>query len=91
MAHGGARSGAGRKAGAVNEKTKKARESIALFVDENSERLSEWLDEIAKESPKQAFNCFMSVVEYHVPKLSREEHVGDKDKPIEHSLTVKFE
>ena len=32
--------------------------------------------------PKTAFDCFMAVAEYHVPKLARQEHVGDAAAPI---------
>lgn len=54
-----------------NKATQNAREAIAAFVDGNVNRLESWLDKIAEESPKDAFNCFMSVVEYHIPKLQR--------------------
>jgi hypothetical protein len=63
------------------------REAIARFVDGNSHKLQEWLDEIAmneKLGPKVAFDCFMQVAEYHVPKLARVEQVGDETKPVVH-------
>ena len=79
--------GAGRPAGVPNKSTTMAREAIARFVDGNSDKLQGWLDEIAmseKHGPKVAFDCFMQVAEYHVPKLARVEQVGDTDKPIVH-------
>ena len=83
--------GSGRKPGAPNKATRLAREAIAEFVDGNADRLSQWLDEIyAADGPKDAFNCFTALLEYHVPKLARTEHVGDDGGPIEQSLTVKF-
>lgn len=72
----------GRAKGTPNKATTLAREAIARFVDCNVERLSAWLDEIAADDPKDAFNCFMSVVEYHVPKLARTEHTGQDGEPI---------
>lgn len=63
--------GAGRKAGMPNKATAQAREAIAAFVDGNADRLTGWLDKIAEENPKDAFSAFMSVVEYHIPKLAR--------------------
>ena len=78
---------AGRPAGIPNKSTTMAREAIARFVDGNSDKLQGWLDEIAaneKLGPKVAFDCFMQVAEYHVPKLARVEQVGDTDKPIVH-------
>ena len=75
----------GRVAGTPNKSTALAREAIARFVDGNSHKLQEWLDEIAKHEklgPKVAFDCFMQVAEYHVPKLARTEHIGDDDQPV---------
>lgn len=79
------RAGMGRPAGIPNKATAKAREAIATFVDGNSERLQEWLDQIAMDDrygPKTAFDCFMAVAEYHVPKLARQELVGDATAPV---------
>jgi hypothetical protein len=77
----------GRPPGVPNKSTAMAREAIAKFVDGNSDKLQGWLDEIAmseKHGPKVAFDCFMQVAEYHVPKLARVEQVGNTDKPIVH-------
>jgi len=77
----------GRVAGVPNKSTALAREAIARFVDGNSHKLQEWLDDIAmneKLGPKVAFDCFMQVAEYHVPKLARVEQVGDETKPVVH-------
>jgi len=63
----------GRVAGTPNKATGAAREAIAQFVEGNVDRLNGWLDAIADKDPKQAFDCFMGVVEYHIPKLARTE------------------
>jgi hypothetical protein len=78
---------AGRPKGVPNKSTAMARDAIAKFVDGNSHKLQEWLDDIAtneKLGPKVAFDCFMQVAEYHVPKLARTEHAGDVTAPITH-------
>lgn len=75
---------AGRPVGAVNKATGLARQAIAKFVDGNVERLSDWLDAIAEDDPLAAFNAFMSVVEYHIPKLARSE--TDLNLKITHDL-----
>lgn len=82
----------GRVAGTPNKSTAKAREAIAAFVDGNAHQLQSWLEQIAmddKYGPKTAFDCFMAVAEYHVPKLARQEHVGADNGPIE--LVVKWQ
>jgi hypothetical protein len=62
-----------RPKGSPNKATAQAREAIGLFVDANASRLQGWLDRIAEDDPKRAFELFQSVVEYHVPKLARTE------------------
>lgn len=67
----------GRAAGTPNKATAAAREAIARFVDGNADRLQGWLDEIhADKGPQAAFECFSSLLEYHVPKLQRTELTG---------------
>jgi hypothetical protein len=80
----------GRAKGIPNKATTKAREAIALFVDENSQKLQVWLDQVAADSPAEAFKLFQSVVEYHIPKLARTEVSGVDGDPIAHSLVVEF-
>jgi len=45
---------------------------------------------VVPPNPAKAFDMFQSVVEYHIPKLARQEHVGDDNKPlvIEHNVDV---
>ena len=81
---------AGRPKGAVNRATANAREAIASFVEGNADKLTVWLERMAEDDPKAAFAAFMSVVEYHIPKLARTEHAGDAENPIQHSLKVEF-
>jgi hypothetical protein len=80
----------GRAPGTPNKATQEARQAIATFVDENAHRLTEWLDKVAdgdpesdvKPNPAKAFELFQSVVEYHIPKLARQEHVGEGGGPL---------
>ena len=81
----------GRSAGVPNKVTAQAREAIALFVDDNAPRLAQWLDAVAngdpendiKPNPAKAFELFQSVIEYHVPKLARNEVTGPDEGPVE--------
>jgi len=82
----------GRQAGTPNKATGIARLAFANFVDNNAERLQEWLDDIAaneKLGPKAAFDCLMQVAEFHVPKLARTELVGDEKAPQRMVVTWK--
>jgi len=75
----------GRPKGIPNKATTEARLAIAKFVDDHSSKISGWLDEIYRdEGAKDAFNCFTSLLEYHVPKLARNELTGKDGGAIEH-------
>ena len=41
---------------------------------------------VVPPNPAKAFDMFQSVVEYHIPKLARQELVGDPNKPLEVDL-----
>ena len=87
--------GAGRPAGSPNKSTSLAREAIARFVDGNTDKMQGWLESVAEgiqdeesgkwlvpPNPEKAFAMLQSVVEYHVPKLARQELVGDDKAPV---------
>jgi hypothetical protein len=79
----GLKTGGGSRKGIPNKATAQAREAIARFVDGNADRLQGWLDEIAAEKGAQAaFDCFTSLLEYHVPKLARHELTGNNGDKI---------
>jgi hypothetical protein len=79
----GQKGGPGRPKGLPNKSTQAAREAIAAFVDGNADRLQGWLDQIAAEKgPEAAFECFTKMLEYHVPKLARQEHTGQNGQPM---------
>lgn len=62
--------------------TLKAKEALAEFVDSNIDRLGMWLDEIHREEgAKAAFTCLTSLLEFHIPKRSREEISGPDGEP----------
>ncbi len=80
----------GKPKGTPNKTTKLAREAIAQFVDGNADRLIGWLDQIAANNPLAAFNCFMSVCEYHLPKMSRTEITGKDGEGLTINLVAGF-
>jgi len=91
----------GRATGTPNKATQDARQAIASLVDGNAHRLTGWLDQVAdgikkededgywvQPNPAKAFEMFQSVVEYHIPKLARQEHTGKDGEDL--SLTIKW-
>ena len=82
----------GKPKGTANKSTAKAREAIAMRVDENAYKMMAWLEEIAAENPTEAFKLLTSVIEYHIPKLSRAEqqHLDKDGKPTDNKLIVEI-
>ena len=86
----------GRPKGSPNKSTAMAREAIAQFVEGNAYKMQEWLEQVAigvkndddkyiiLPNPEKAFGMLQSVMEYHLPKLARSEHIGDETAPITH-------
>ena len=92
----------GRPAGSPNKSTSLAREAIARFVDGNTDKMQGWLEQVATgvqdeetgkwlvpPNPEKAFAMLQSVVEYHVPKLARQELVGDDKAPVKIQVSWK--
>ena len=81
----------GRTKGTPNKATAAAREAIAAFVDGNAHRLQGWLEAIAEsEGPQAAWDCMVSVLEYHVPKLQRTDINANIEGKVEALVRVLF-
>ena len=72
--------GRGRPKGAINKTTAEVRDAIAAFASANVGNMGEWLNAI--DSPEKKLDLFLRAIEYHVPKLARTEHAGDKENPV---------
>jgi hypothetical protein len=48
---------------------------IALVAQKNAAKLDGWLARIGKKNPAQAMELYLRMIEYHIPKLSRQEIV----------------
>jgi len=67
--------GRGRKKGELNHTTRDVREMIALVAQKNAHKLDAWLTKVGKRNPAQAIDLYLRMIEYHIPKLSRQEIV----------------
>lgn len=70
----------GRTKGTPNKSTAEVREAIAAFASANVDQMGDWLNAI--DDPVKKLDLFLRAIEYHVPKLARQEVAGDPDAPV---------
>lgn len=92
MAHGGSRKNSGRKPMATSKEIKQAREAIAKFCDMNSSKIQTWFDKVAEDNPEKALDILYKYMEFHVPKLSRQDWqpLGSDGEPTDLNIEVTF-
>lgn len=71
----------GRPVGAKNKSSKQVRQAISFFIDDNIDNLQGWINQIAKDDPRSAFQCVIQLLEFGLPKLRRETIIEEKEKP----------
>ncbi len=69
--------GKGRKKGSVNKDTRNVRLIIAKVAEKNAGKIDAWLARIGRKNPAKAMDLYLRMLEYHIPKLSRQEIVKD--------------
>lgn len=85
---GGGLPGPGRPVGSPNRATAEVREALAELVVGNVPRLQEWLDRLARHNPKAAFEVYVKLLEFCLPKLAR----ITVDQPAEpQTITVRWD
>ncbi len=72
----------GRPPGSPNKATAAVREAIATFASANVDMMSEWLN--AVDDPAKKLDLYLRALEYHIPKLARQENTGLEGGPQEH-------
>ena len=63
--------GSGKKKGTPNRVTTEMREALLVFVEVNMPKLQIWIDRIAEDDPAKAFDLFIKMTEFVLPKLAR--------------------
>lgn len=73
----------GRKKGTPNKATQDVRKAIAMIAQNQVEKLQGWIERAARKDPAKGADLFLRMIEYHIPKLNRTEHVGGDGPPIQ--------
>lgn len=71
----GVKGRSGRTPGTPNKVTRDVREAIAVFAQDNVDKMTQWLNQI--DDPAKRLDLYLRALEYHVPKLSRAEVSGN--------------
>jgi hypothetical protein len=64
----------GRPKGSPNKATAEVREAIATFASAHVDQMGEWLLQV--DDPAKRLDLYLRALEYHIPKLARQEHTG---------------
>tara|TARA_R100000808_G_C2090381_1_gene111016 strand:- start:427 stop:723 length:297 start_codon:yes stop_codon:yes gene_type:complete len=81
----------GRKKGTPNKSTQAVRDVIAAFADEVAPDFTQWILDVASEGDKgRAADLYLKAIEYHIPKLQRQEQQAlDKNgDPADFSVKI---
>lgn len=73
--------GIGRKKGVPNKATGDVRTLIAKIAEKNAAKIDGWLSRVARKNPAKAIDLYIRMIEYHIPKLSRQEIVKPNSGP----------
>lgn len=73
--------GRGRKKGEINHTTRDVRMAVGLIAERNAGKIDGWLARVAKRNPAKAIDLYIKLIEYHIPKLSRQEIVKPPNGP----------
>ena len=83
----------GRQKGAKNKSTQLIREAIGDLLEYNRDNMTEWMERVARENPKDALALYSNLAEFAIPKLSRQEQQqlgkdGEKIDPVQQMLDL---
>ena len=80
----------GRKKGTPNKTTKQVREAYQKLTEANLDNMSIWLSQIASEDPAKAMDLMLRLSEYIIPKLARQEMVGNDGEDLFKNVKFQF-
>ena len=80
----------GRPKGAPNKTTKEIREAYQNLVEMNLDNMTMWLQEVAMVDPEKAMDLMLKLSEYIIPKLARQEVVGNDGSDLFKNVKFQF-
>ncbi len=86
----GGQGGPGRPPGALNKQTRDIRQAYQNLVEMNLENMTSWLASVASEDPEKAMDLMLKLSEYIIPKLARQEVVGNDGSDLFKNVKFQF-
>lgn len=81
---------AGRPKGSGNKTTEKIKEAYKMLLENNLDNMSVWLGKIADKDPARATELMLKLSEYILPKLARQEVVGNDGEDLFKNIKFTF-
>ena len=82
--------GPGRPPGSPNKSTKEIRQAYQNLVEMNLDNMTMWLQEVAMVDPEKAMDLMLKLSEYIIPKLARQEVVGQDGSDLFKNVKFQF-
>lgn len=80
----------GRPKGTKNKVTEDIRRAYQDLTEANLDNMSQWLAEIAADDPARAMDLMLRLSEYIIPKLARQEVVGNDGEDLFKNVQFNF-
>ena len=80
----------GRPKGIPNKTTKQIREAYQKLTEDNLDRMSLWITQVASEDPAKALDIMIRLSEYIIPKLARTEVTGNDGEDLFKNIKFQF-
>lgn len=80
----------GRPKGVGNKNTENIKEAYRLLLENNLDNMTLWLTKIAEKDPARATELMLKLSEYILPKLARQEVVGNDGEDLFKNVSFTF-
>lgn len=82
--------GKGRPVGVGNKTTTQIKEAYQKLLEDNLDNMTLWLTKIAEKDPARATELMLKLSEYILPKLARQEVVGNDGEDLFKNVSFTF-